>query len=102
MGEISRQYRWAQEARAKLMRQLGSRCVACGATEGLTFDCIRPAGNHHHKMGSLGRIGFYRDQARRCNLQILCLGCNSRKGAKANPAFRPTPAISAASIDWQI
>jgi hypothetical protein len=66
---------------------LGKRCVHCGATDGLTFDCIKPKGQFHHKMSSARRISFYFLQARQGNLQVLCFDCNVVKSNKPNPVY---------------
>lgn len=71
---------WARRARARLLLAFGGKCVACGSTEELQFDCIRPMGSKHHAYDTSQRISFYRDQARRGNLQILCRLCNAIKG----------------------
>lgn len=76
-----------QRRRKILFLTLGEKCVHCGATDALTFDCIRPTGPRHHRMSSARRISYYFDQARRGNLQVLCFECNVRKGAKPNPCY---------------
>jgi len=68
---------------------LGGRCVLCGCQENLTFDCIVPQGHAHHRSGTVARVLFYRLQMRAGNLQLLCLGCNSRKGANPMPRYTP-------------
>ena len=73
---------------------LGARCVSCGTDQCLTFDCIRPTGDHHHRLSSVGRVCYYRDQMRRGNVQLLCSLCNSKKGTKANPVYRPCVSAS--------
>lgn len=69
---------------------LGGKCVFCGLTSNLTFDCIRPTGDGHHRLSSVARVTYYREQMRRGNLQLLCAGCNSRKGARPQPAYVPS------------
>lgn len=80
---------WAQTKRAHLMRVLGGKCVRCGLTTNLTFDCIRATGGAHHRLSSVNRMTFYYGQWRMGNLQILCHGCNSAKGAKAQERYLP-------------
>ena len=70
---------------------LGGKCRACGATNCLTFDCIKPTGDEHHRLSSVGRVCYYEAQMRRGNVQLLCSECNSKKGAKPEPAFRVLP-----------
>jgi len=77
-----------------MMATLGGICRACGATNCLTFDCIKPMGGQHHKLSSVGRVCFYREQLRRGNVQLLCSSCNSKKGAKPNPVYRPCVSAS--------
>jgi 5-methylcytosine-specific restriction endonuclease McrA len=71
---------WAVKARAELMDVLGRRCVWCGVTENLTFDCKIPQGDEHHRMSTDQRMTFYRRQHQQRNLQVLCDKCNSQKG----------------------
>jgi hypothetical protein len=87
----SRQVKWAIKERLRMMFILGGKCVFCPATECLTFDCIKPTGDRHHRMSSVQRMSYYREQMRRGNLQILCHTCNTRKGAKEQPAIIPVP-----------
>lgn len=75
-----KQKQWARRARARLVHILGSRCAACGTDEALTFDCIRPCGDSHHRYSTDQRMSFYRRQARFGNVQLLCHACNSLKG----------------------
>ena len=80
---------WAHKTRERLTALLGGRCVWCGATTELTFDCILPQGHEHHGWSTDKRMTFYRRQAALCNLQILCHHCNSRKQAGKNPPYLP-------------
>lgn len=57
--------RYAETFRRQLVEQYGERCMACGATEGLQLDHIRPV--------SKGGISDIR------NLQLLCQACNEYK-----------------------
>lgn len=78
----ARQKDWARRKRVDLLNVLGDKCVECGATEKLEFDCIVPCGDKHHKMEPSTRMSFYHAQHRAKNLQILCTHCNARKGDK--------------------
>lgn len=75
-----RQKEWAKAKRAELMATLGAVCVTCGTTEKLTFDCIQPQGDEHHRKDTSARMSFYRKQHAAGNVQVLCHECNSRKG----------------------
>jgi len=77
-----------------MRRILGGKCAVCGTTSCLTFDCIVPKGDAHHRMGSLARVGFYRAQMRAGNLQLLCFACNVAKGASPQPCYLPHPVNS--------
>lgn len=81
---------WWQRKRDRLIWILGGRCSECGATACLTFDCIVPRGDHHHKMNSRRRLGFYEAEMRNGNVQLLCSACNSAKGAKRGGKYRPS------------
>lgn len=70
---------WARRARAKLMSTLGNQCAWCGNSEKLTFDCIYPLGDQHHRMSTDQRMSFYHGQHKAGNLQILCASCNAKK-----------------------
>lgn len=78
MGAIQKQ--WAKARREQLMQELGPVCRQCGSTENLSFDCIIPQGDRHHRMDTSARMSFYNHQHRHGNVQILCLSCNSIKG----------------------
>lgn len=86
----NRQVAWAQATREKLINILGGKCAHCAATVCLTFDCIVPTGDAHHRLSSVGRVTYYKREMARGNIQLLCSACNSRKGAKSAPRYRPT------------
>lgn len=92
---VSRQVAWASATREKMIRILGGRCKYCGLDSNLTFDCIVPRGGAHHKLSSVSRVIFYKREMALGNVQLLCHGCNSRKGAKLEPKYKPTsgPAV---------
>jgi 5-methylcytosine-specific restriction endonuclease McrA len=69
------------------MQALGAFCKFCRATDNLTFDCIIPTGDKHHKMSSRARMTFYIGQARRGNLQVLCENCNRLKSDGPQPRY---------------
>ena len=71
---------WARRERARMTLALGGSCAACSNPENLTFDCISPRGDSHHRKDSAARVSFYRREMRAGNLQILCEDCNSMKG----------------------
>lgn len=78
-----RQTRWAKRVLAELRELLGGRCVVCGTTEQLTFDCISPTGHTVRKSGKCisARASHYRQQLANGNLQLLCNHHNAKKGA---------------------
>jgi 5-methylcytosine-specific restriction endonuclease McrA len=78
---------WNKERRERMIKSLGGKCVRCGVINNLTFDCIRPTGDGHHRMSAVQRMTYYLRQARLGNVQILCAACNTSKGAQAQPAY---------------
>ena len=74
-----RQKIWAKHARQKLMEELGGCCVECGTVKRLTFDCIVPQGDSHHRMDASARMSFYHKQHAVKNVQILCKRHNDSK-----------------------
>ena len=76
----ARQKAWARRERARLIIVLGAKCVDCGATDRLTFDCKIAMGPDHHKLDTSARISFYRSMLAVDNLALRCHSCNSRKG----------------------
>ena len=82
-----RQKEWAKEARARLMNKLGGVCIICQTNENLTFDCIEPKGDRHHRMDSSSRMSFYHGEHKLGNLQILCERCNNRKAINEQYIF---------------
>lgn len=90
-----RQTEWARRKREEMIAVLGGRCVDCGTTACLTFDCIVPTGNAHHKLSSSQRVSYYVRQLRLGNLTVRCSLCNSKKGAKILPRYlSATPTVS--------
>lgn len=79
-----RQRQWAAKWTIKLRLLLGGKCIDCGTTEDLHFDCIYPQGDHHHRIEWSWRMSFYRKQYAQNNLALRCEKCNGRKAAN-NP-----------------
>lgn len=78
------------------METLGNRCAWCEDTEKLTFDCIIPRGDGHHRGSTDQRMCFYRKEHRdHDNVQILCHRCNSRKADSVTNSA-PCP-----EMDWE-
>ena len=95
----SREIVKAQRDRLTLLAALGGKCAACGTKENLTFDCIAPRGDHHHRLSSAARVRFYWNEARRGNVQVLCFNCNVRKSDGAAVPFGVTvPQCSCGTI----
>lgn len=96
--------KWAQRKRRELMFILGDKCAHCGTKESLTFDCIRPVNQGHHRMSSAARMTFYTRQARAGNIQILCHACNVKKSNRPNGKYiastlPPFPALPMSQFD---
>jgi hypothetical protein len=70
--------------------------MACGTSEALTFDCIVPQGDSHHRGSTDQRICFYRSEMRLGNVQLLCLSCNCLKADLSQHIF--LAAISMARV----
>jgi hypothetical protein len=87
---------WARARRARLLYILGGRCAACGTDEQLTFDCIDPMGDSHHRGSTDQRVSFYTRQMRAGNVQVLCQHCNSLKADLSNHIFQS--AVSMARV----
>lgn len=77
-----RHVNWAHKAKFTLQFALGGRCIECGTTKNLEFDCINPQGHRHHAIGFVRRICFYRKQHVLNNLQLLCRKCHIKKSVK--------------------
>lgn len=89
----AKQKEWAARKRADWTLALGHQCACC-RTYGepgnwLTFDCVTPCGDDHHRENADGRITFYRVQLRALNVQLLCESCNARKGCEATDHRTP-------------
>jgi 5-methylcytosine-specific restriction endonuclease McrA len=76
----ARQKEWARKRRELLIRLCGGCCVKCGSQEQLTFDCITPQGQGHHKLDTSHRMSFYFREFHLNNIQLLCHSCNAVKG----------------------
>jgi hypothetical protein len=83
-----RQKVWAKKARQRLLLKLGNKCARCGAEENLTFDCIIPCGDRHHRFETSQRMSFYHQQDKLHNIQILCETCQTNKSATENPSLQ--------------
>lgn len=89
---MTRQARWAKQARQRLIEDLGGRCVKCGTVDCLEFDHIDPRSRRWeaHREGSYKRVLLYRVECRMGLIQLLCEKCNKKKGDKletAHPLF---------------
>ena len=73
-----------------LIHLLGKKCSCCGSREDLTFDCIRPCGDKHHKLDTSARMSFYRRMFREFNLQLLCDDCNIKKDTASTDYRSPS------------
>ncbi len=73
-------YERAKAKREQIMTILGWRCAACGATENLTLDHIKPLNKAHRPDGYVARQWEYVKQYRQGNIQILCETCQTTKG----------------------
>jgi hypothetical protein len=77
-----------KQSREKLMAEMGGRCRWCSARVNLHFDCINPAGSHHHGLGSAERLRWYRAAWLAGNLQLLCARCHEVKTKNENARKR--------------
>jgi len=77
-----RQRLWAARVYAEIVSELGGRCVACGATDELSLDHIKPDGVVKSRLEWSWRVSVYRREAAAGLLQVLCRKCNSRKNAR--------------------
>lgn len=71
-----------QKYRENLIEQLKSSGHWCGHPGPVQLDCIEARGHWHHVTGSYQRIKFYEQQARRGNLQALCVHCHNEKSRR--------------------
>ena len=70
-----------------MIAMLGGKCAVCGCTNCLTFDCIKPTGDAHHRLSSVARLAFYWKQMQLRNVQLLCSHHNSKKGNSPQPVY---------------
>ena len=77
----ARRHRWAERERARLLAQLGGRCVACSSTTRLEFDHINGRTWDVKPPGPAQRLRRYRAEIAQGLIQLLCKACNVRKGA---------------------
>jgi 5-methylcytosine-specific restriction endonuclease McrA len=92
---------WRKNARAKLIAELGGKCVDCGTTENLEFDHKVPLTDEQQdyrvRIGSNMRICLYRREAREDLLALRCERCNIRKaraGHKQGTFGFDTPVVN--------
>lgn len=81
-----RQRDWANRAKAKLIADLGGKCVMCETTENLEIDHI-----YRREWSICGtefswRISKYRKEAKAKLLQLLCGSCNKFRGRPTEDA----------------
>jgi hypothetical protein len=96
-----RQKAWARVARQRLMMLLGNSCALCGRPDTLTFDCIVPQGDNHHRMDTSARMSFYHRQHQVGNVQLLCELCQSIKSTDDILALRLRTATTRAPCPEQ-
>lgn len=77
------------------MTVLGPFCAHCGSVNCLTFDCIRPTGDAHHRLSSVARMTYYVRQFNAGNLQVLCSACNTRKGGGSAVRYKAVNSTAA-------
>lgn len=80
----------AKKLRAFWKHELGGKCEMAytGKCRGqLTFDCIIPQGDAHHKGSTDQRMAFYVKQIRLNNIQLLCEKHNAQKKAREMGLF---------------
>jgi len=75
-----RRRKCCEKRKAALVEQLGGKCVECESTEDLTFDHIHGRDWKLREVHSTKRLRIYIKEAAEGKLQLLCRGCNSRKG----------------------
>lgn len=66
---------WAQ-TRYEAIKRHGRKCMACGATERIVVDHIKPVRTHRGLRLTMS------------NLQILCRACNRGKGSRCTKDWR--------------
>jgi len=81
----ARQKDWARRARAKLVAQLGGKCVMCASTEDLQFDHIVSHSWVASHTEWSHRISIYRREAKAGLIQLLCAYHNRVKGRPPEP-----------------
>lgn len=86
----ARQRDWAARKRLSMCQLLGGKCLHCGVTTNLSFDCIKPTRDGHARLDSVRRVSYYLRQMRAGNLQLLCSRCNSVKRDLEAPRYQPT------------
>ncbi len=81
-----RQREWANRAKAKLIAELGGKCVMCDGVENLEID------HKYRRSWSIRgtefswRISKYRQEAKLGLVQLLCEQCNKFKGRPTEDA----------------
>src|SRR5687768_15791278 len=66
--------------KAKLIVQLGGKCVVCGTTENLEFDHIDPRTKTHPITRIMHQQKLYEKEILLC--QLLCNSCHKKKSAQ--------------------
>jgi hypothetical protein len=88
--EVEKSKRWPRERaqayaryiemRDAIRRDLGGKCVACGAAEDLAFDHPRGRTWAPEQKNRLQRMRLYRRDLLAGNLRLLCRVCNGHDG----------------------
>lgn len=76
---VKRTQRYA-EGRARLIEEMGSKCVRCGETECLEFHHTQPRTWVAARVGRWTRLEHYRREWLEGVLVLLCGPCNKREG----------------------
>ena len=81
MPTMSNSYlkKWTQQTRARLILELGGKCVSCGTGNDLQFDHINGRDWDLEKTSQWARLSRIKREMKQGNIQLLCGSCNRKK-----------------------
>lgn len=85
MTGAERMVRHRLKRRGELLAALGRKCAECGTTDNLEFDHLYQRDWKSNQVWASTRLRIYAEEARRGEIQVLCRGCNARKGQPGEP-----------------
>lgn len=88
---------WAKKERARLITELGGKCVHCGSTEKLQFHHTVARTWIASKLNRWSRLARYKEDIAAGHIELACKPCNQKLG---EPKREYDPQPESSTPDW--